>query len=61
MMDESYYWETNDEETMKKQFKEYNMLLDNFTLAIETFPLNEGENIINYFERLMEYINSLKK
>ncbi|ANI89533.1 hypothetical protein A9P82_09660 [Arachidicoccus ginsenosidimutans] len=61
MSDESNYWETNDEETLKMQFKIYDTLMDNFMLALETFPVQKDENILAYFERLMKHINELKK
>ncbi|MBW7891393.1 MAG: hypothetical protein H3C48_10300 [Chitinophagaceae bacterium] len=60
MKDESYYWETNDEEKLKIQFKIYDSLMDNFVLAIETLPLQKDEGISSYFERLMKYVNDLK-
>jgi hypothetical protein len=59
--DESYYWETDDESVMKKQFEVYNSLLDNFVLSIETFPIEKGEDMVTYFERLMKHVNSLRK
>ena len=59
--DESYYWETDDENLMREQFKAYDMLLDNFVLSIQTFPIESGEDMISYFERLMKHISSLKK
>lgn len=61
LSDESAYWETNDEEEMKTQFRNYEALLDNFALAIETFPVLENENMLIYFERLMKRVNDLKK
>lgn len=60
LKDERYYWETNDEEKMKNQLKKYDTLMDNFTLALETFPLQKDEDISIYFERLMKHINDLK-
>lgn len=60
MMDESYYWETNDEEKMKERFREYNAVMDNFKLTLETFPLENDEDVTKYFERLMKHINNLK-
>jgi len=59
--DESYYWETDDENLMRERFKVYDSLLDNFELSIQTFPIESGENIVAYFERLMRHIDSLKK
>jgi len=58
--DESYYWETEDENLMKERFNIYDSLLDNFVLSIQTFPIESGENIVSYFERLMKHIDSLK-
>lgn len=60
LFDESGYWETNDEEKMKTQFENYTALLDNFALAMETFPVQKDENIIVYFERLMKQITDLE-
>lgn len=53
MMDESYYWETDDEEMLKKRFREYNAMMDSFGLALQTIPLEENENLEDYFKRLM--------
>jgi hypothetical protein len=59
--DESYYWETGDEKLMRERFKLYDDLLDNVVLSIQTFPMEQGEDIIPYFERLMKHIDNLKK
>jgi hypothetical protein len=48
-------------EKMKEQFALYNSLIDNLVLATETFPVEKGENMTTYFERLMRHINELKK
>ena len=61
MIDESDYWETGDESLMQANFREYDALLDNFVLSMQTFPVQKGENMISYFERLIGYVNSLKK
>ena len=41
-------------------FKVYDNLLDNFVLSIQTFPLESGEDMLSYFERLMKHIDNLK-
>jgi hypothetical protein len=61
MIDESHYWETGDENVLRKQFKAYDALLDNLVLSMQTFPVQKDENMIAYFERLLEHINKLKK
>ena len=58
MIDESMYWETGDENILRQQFHKYDTLLDNFVLSLETFPVQKGENMIAYFERLMGHINN---
>jgi len=35
--------------------------VDNVVLSMQTFPMEQGEDMVAYFERLMEYIDSLKK
>lgn len=59
--DESFYWETGDEQQMKSQFLKYNTLIDNFVLALDVFPREKDENMIAYMERLMKHINELKQ
>jgi hypothetical protein len=59
--DESYYWETDDENLMKERFKLYDNLLDKVVLSVQTFPIKAGEDMIAYFERLMKHINDLKR
>jgi len=61
MKDESGYWETNDEAVLKSNFKKYNDLIDGFVSAIEIFPLQAGETIETYLERLLKQINDKKK
>ena len=61
MIDESDYWETNDEKRMIENFKAYDRLIDNFMLATETFPLHKNEEITDYFKRLMHHIKNLEK
>jgi hypothetical protein len=61
LSDESYYWETGDEDQMRERFKLYDNLLDNVVLSSKIFPINSGENIVSYFERLMKHIDNLKK
>lgn len=55
--DEGEYWEGLDENKLAEKFRQYNFLLNSFTTALESFPLNKGENFEAYFIRLMEYVN----
>ena len=61
MSDEGQYWETGDEDVLRGKFKEYEALLDNFMLSLETFPVEKGEGLMDYFDRLLEHINRLKR
>lgn len=61
LKDESHYWETEDENLMREQFKEYDKLIDNFALSIQTFPMNTEESLQAYFNRMITHINNLKK
>lgn len=61
LQDESGYWETGDEGLMRKKFNEYDALIDNFALSIQTFPLKPGESLTSYFERMIRHVDSLKK
>lgn len=60
LSDEGNYWETEDENILKKNFKRYDNLIDNFSLAAETIPVLEGETLGKYFERLFRIIHDSK-
>lgn len=55
--DEGHYWETNDEEILKQNFSRYTTLLDSVSTAFETFPVNEGETMNDYIERMMGFVH----
>lgn len=55
--DEGRYWETNDEKILKQNFSRYDKLLNNASNTFETFPVEDGETIEKYIERMMEFVN----
>lgn len=57
LIDEGKYWETGDEKLLEDTFKTYTELLDSFSFAIESVPVEENESFEKYFERLMNMIN----
>jgi len=61
LIDEGGYWETGDENLLENKFKEYGDLLDNFSLAVETFSVNQGESYEDYFSRIMKMIENKNK
>jgi hypothetical protein len=61
MSDEGHYWETNDETLLESTFKTYTDLIKGFTTAFQNYPIQPGENIESYFERLMKQIGDHKR
>ncbi len=58
MIDESCYWETNDETILKLNFKKYNDLMDHVESSINNCPKMTNESIEGYFERLLIQIRN---
>jgi len=61
MTDEGSYWETNDEELLKFNFRKYTDLINGFVSAIESYPMRKGENIESYFLRLLQQIDDKRR
>lgn len=61
LTDEGNYWETNDIEVLKANFKKYNDLISGFSSALECVPLEHDESIENYFLRVLKIIQRGKK
>lgn len=60
MTDEGSYWETNDLALLQSTFKRYTDLINGFASALEYIPMQNGENIESYFERLMKLLHDKK-
>ncbi|MEA3450898.1 MAG: hypothetical protein U9Q83_03235 [Bacteroidota bacterium] len=58
IIDEGKYWKTRDENLLQDIFKQNVDLLDNFSFAIESIPIKNGESYENYFERLVNRIRN---
>jgi hypothetical protein len=56
LQDEGEYWETNDIDVLKANFNKYTSLMNSFTTALEIIPKESGENLEEYFLRLMKMI-----
>lgn len=61
LSDEGEYWETNNDDVLKANFRRYNELLDNFVSAIENHPIRPDEDIEEYFLRVMKSIQENKQ
>jgi hypothetical protein len=61
LTDDGGYWETNDIEILKSNFKRNADLISCFTSALECIPMETGESIENYFVRLLNLIQKRKK
>ncbi len=53
MVDEGYYWETNDEHKLKAQFDAYIKFTDMISLGLQAIPIEEDETIENYIKRVV--------
>ena len=60
LTDEGRYWETNDIEILKTNFKRNADLISGFSSALEFIPIETGESIENYFKRLLLLIQKSK-
>lgn len=61
MFDEGNYWETGDENVLKEKFTRYNKLFDMFYDGLECYPVNDGESLESYFNRLIEFVNKKRQ
>ena len=61
LSDEGDYWETNDIELLRANFKRNADLITSFSDGIEIIPKNSGESIEDYFKRLIKLIQDKKK
>ncbi|MFH2143217.1 MAG: hypothetical protein ABIJ97_12395 [Bacteroidota bacterium] len=60
MDDEGHYWETNDIDVLKKRFRVYDSLLDNFCLGLQTMPVKKEESMEEYLIRVMQEVQKRK-
>jgi hypothetical protein len=60
LFDDCGYWETNDEEILRSNFKRNADLIESFASALEYYPSKPGENIELYLEKILKQINDKK-
>jgi len=60
LSDEGQYWETRDEKLLDDKFKQLNALMESFNTALDTQPMQEGETVEKYVERLLQQIHNRK-
>ena len=61
MTDEGSYWETNDLALLQTTFKRCTDMIDGFASALEYIPVQNGETIESYFERLLILLHDKRK
>ncbi|CAN5351280.1 hypothetical protein BH20BAC1_BH20BAC1_22720 [soil metagenome] len=52
LTDEGYYWETGDENILRKQFRNYQAAIDTFCEALKDFPSGSNETVESLADRL---------
>ena len=60
LIDEGGYWETNDIKVVTETFKHYNDMMDAVAGALKNNRLRKGENIEDFFERVLKQIQIRK-
>lgn len=60
MSDEGSYWETNDLALLKKNFKRNLDFINSFASSLEYIPIQTGETMEFYFERLLKLLHDKK-
>ena len=61
MIDEGKFWETNDEELLRKTFKEWSALIDGFANTLETIKIKKGESIEGTIRRAAKIVHTKRK
>jgi len=56
LSDEGDYWETNDIDLLRANFKRNAAILSSFSSALEFIPTHSDETIEDYFKRLLQII-----
>lgn len=56
LYDEGYYWETGDENILRKQFQNYQAAVDTFCEALKDFKSGTGETSESLADRLERFL-----
>ena len=59
--DEGQYWESNDENLVRKNFNHYNQLLGMVSSALENFSIRKNESFEEYFQKVVRKISGKKE
>ncbi|MBN2891345.1 MAG: hypothetical protein JXL97_05725 [Bacteroidales bacterium] len=57
IVDEGKYWETGNVDVLKENFAKYNQILDHVSIAFQSIPIQSGEDIQQYIERVSKRVN----
>lgn len=58
--DEGKYWETGDGKLLEKTFREYEELIDNFTLGLQAIRVEEGETLEDYLVKVADRVKKAR-
>jgi hypothetical protein len=56
VLDDGEYWETKDASLLAENFKKNQALIDQFALGLESIPMNKGEELTDFLERVGEKV-----
>lgn len=61
LTDEGKYWETGDDDLLKEIFDRYTFYIDGFSSALQSSPIQKGENLKNFITRIANQVNKKGK
>ncbi len=61
LVDESKYWETNDEKLMRKTFDEWNAMMDSFAHTLKTIKPRKTESLESVIKRAARKMHARRK
>lgn len=57
LTDEGGYWETNDLDVLKENFRKYTSIMDNFAEFLESTDLKSGESLEEFIKRISNEVH----
>jgi len=61
LIDESNYWETNDENVLRDNFRKWDNMINDFAKVLEEIPINKNESKQAFVNRLSKHFHAKRK